>query len=214
MPVKVSGGSVFYLSVLMVLGICFFVWMLYATINNLFLEGELIDAFQQFSTLDFYSQLAVFLSPIFLLTPVVMIFLLVYVLTKVWGGYFFNNHHYIIFSNRGIAMAGHFTSWRNLIWIGGKKTFFGKEVPLCWATQNSGDKRVCFALPSIKPFSEQFFYALCEKIKESFPEEIKHLDSKSWKRIDLGGMALKHTLIPWYSRPQNLADVKIFEPNP
>jgi len=205
-PVIMSGGFVFYLSVLMILGISFFAWMLYATINNLFVEGALLDALHRFFTLDSHSRLAVFLTPIFLMTPVLMLFLLIYVLRKSWGGYFFNNHFYIVFSHRGIAMAGHFTSWSNLIWIGGKRTIFGKGILFCWATERSGDKRVCFEIPSIRPFTEHYFYALCEKIKESFPEETKHLDSKSWRVIDLvdvGGMAFKHTLIPWYSNPQD-----------
>jgi hypothetical protein len=187
--------------ILMGFFVVFCIWMLYVTIKRQFYEGALLDNIHKFHNLESQVLLEVLLFPLRIIVPLCLLFIFIYLIKKVLGNYFFNKGYYIIFSNSGIRMAGHFTSWNSLMWIGGKKNFFNGKMYLCWAIKHSHSGQTCFEIPAIQPFSEAFFFTICKKITATFPNEVAHLSKKSWKVnfSDIDGMAKKQTLIPWSS---------------
>jgi hypothetical protein len=191
-----------FFSILMGFWLVVFLWSFFATIKDLFFEGALLDHIRRFPNLEPIEKLAIFLSPVFIIVPLLMIFVIIYLVKKVICNYYLDKRFYIIFSNSGITMAGHFTSWNSIMWIGGKKNLFNSKIYICWAITHSHSGQICIEMPAIQPFSEVFFFMVCKKIIATFPNEIGHLKQKSWKVInfsDLGGMVIKQTLIPWSS---------------
>ncbi|MDR0703728.1 MAG: hypothetical protein LBF88_01940 [Planctomycetaceae bacterium] len=151
------------------------------------------------------------IMPIFI--PFFLIFLIFLVFKDMIPAYFSKDRKYfLIFSHKGIDMAGHFFSWKNIKWIGALR-ISKSNVSLYWITQYSKNGLTGLECPRIQPIPENVFYQIVTTVLDQFSYQTAHLnDNKSWIIYDSASLISrwnqKHDLFPAVSRK----DITVDEP--
>jgi hypothetical protein len=171
-------------------------------------DDELIKSFGE---MDSASIVWIFLVLILVPVPFIMIFLIFLVLKDIIPAYFNKNcKYFLIFSHRGIDMAGHFFSWKSIKWIGALRVSKSK-VLLYWITQYSKNGILALECPRIQPIPENTFYKISVTILDRFSRQTAHLnDNQSWVIYDRASLVprwdQKHDLFPAVSRKDITVD--------